>query len=672
MTVFEFNIDPDRNALIRRALAKRILRQREIEEEEASTEEDESFLGRPIARRKQSSSRQGSQGINDDAQQTNTTAISVTVTQPNGATTTASRAATAAAATPERHANGPKVRDDSEHLAEQDEMASVTGASKEGTPAASIGSPSGSTLGDGMKHKSRWKSEYLRATSETSQTDRGSSPAETTISDVAGEGAEGEEGKKATDGDDDKELVQPSDTEKSTASVVDHTAPDAAAFPSTMPRGADGGEGGANDKSDVAQPEVEEQAILARLDELRKEKTRLFQQFKNAIARKAAPAATAGTVATVAAPVQTQALPTTSLEGTATSNPDAMNTAIKDDTLACQLSRNEVEVSHPSEQKIDIGVQESRKKLEVEIPRDRHSPGAEVPPSLSSATSTASSVAPYSPINSHPSQLPSDGNFPSLSPSTTASTTSSSSPQLLSSGKSSGTKRPRSDSPPPLSSLSQEGGGNVGGTGGGAGSRRRPRHFDDRPPRGPAGGAGGGGSDPALRKPLPTYPGLPSKPQIRQPYPGGSNKYGDSGRDRGRGPYGSSISGGGANGSSSSLEGKHGLPRRPFLDENRNRGGGGAPSGSNAGSSGSGQHAGSGGVSRGTGVGGGSYARGGGGHNSLPDRPLLDYRPVLGGPTGRPLPFSRSMMQMPRPGGFLPGRPPTLMRPVWPRRGSRS
>ena len=44
MTVFEFQVDPDRNAIIRRALAKRIVRQREVEDEEASTEEDESFL----------------------------------------------------------------------------------------------------------------------------------------------------------------------------------------------------------------------------------------------------------------------------------------------------------------------------------------------------------------------------------------------------------------------------------------------------------------------------------------------------------------------------------------------------------------------------------------------------------------------------------------------------
>ncbi|KAG0019605.1 hypothetical protein BGZ81_009670 [Podila clonocystis] len=44
LQVFEFQIDPDRNTIIRRALAKRIVRQRELDEEEASTEEDESFL----------------------------------------------------------------------------------------------------------------------------------------------------------------------------------------------------------------------------------------------------------------------------------------------------------------------------------------------------------------------------------------------------------------------------------------------------------------------------------------------------------------------------------------------------------------------------------------------------------------------------------------------------
>jgi len=44
MTVFEFQVDPDRNAIIRRALAKRIVRQQEVDDEEASTEEDESFL----------------------------------------------------------------------------------------------------------------------------------------------------------------------------------------------------------------------------------------------------------------------------------------------------------------------------------------------------------------------------------------------------------------------------------------------------------------------------------------------------------------------------------------------------------------------------------------------------------------------------------------------------
>ncbi|KAF9964048.1 hypothetical protein BGZ70_007005 [Mortierella alpina] len=48
MTVFEIQVNPERNALIRRALAKRIVRQREVEEEEASTEEDESFLGSSI------------------------------------------------------------------------------------------------------------------------------------------------------------------------------------------------------------------------------------------------------------------------------------------------------------------------------------------------------------------------------------------------------------------------------------------------------------------------------------------------------------------------------------------------------------------------------------------------------------------------------------------------
>lgn len=49
MTVFELQVDPDRNAVIRRALAKRIVLQRELDEEEASTEEDESFLGNSIA-----------------------------------------------------------------------------------------------------------------------------------------------------------------------------------------------------------------------------------------------------------------------------------------------------------------------------------------------------------------------------------------------------------------------------------------------------------------------------------------------------------------------------------------------------------------------------------------------------------------------------------------------
>ncbi|KAF9920541.1 hypothetical protein FBU30_009614 [Linnemannia zychae] len=49
MSVFELQIDPERNAIIRRALAKRIVQQREEEEEEASTEEDESFLGNSIA-----------------------------------------------------------------------------------------------------------------------------------------------------------------------------------------------------------------------------------------------------------------------------------------------------------------------------------------------------------------------------------------------------------------------------------------------------------------------------------------------------------------------------------------------------------------------------------------------------------------------------------------------
>ncbi|KAF9555795.1 hypothetical protein BGW38_009221, partial [Lunasporangiospora selenospora] len=54
MTAFEIQVDPERNALLRRALAKRIARQRELDEEEASTEEDESFLGGtvPIAHRK--------------------------------------------------------------------------------------------------------------------------------------------------------------------------------------------------------------------------------------------------------------------------------------------------------------------------------------------------------------------------------------------------------------------------------------------------------------------------------------------------------------------------------------------------------------------------------------------------------------------------------------------
>ncbi|KAG9068476.1 hypothetical protein KI688_010746 [Linnemannia hyalina] len=49
MTAFELQVDPERNAIIRRALAKRIVQQREEEEEEASTEEDESFLGNSIA-----------------------------------------------------------------------------------------------------------------------------------------------------------------------------------------------------------------------------------------------------------------------------------------------------------------------------------------------------------------------------------------------------------------------------------------------------------------------------------------------------------------------------------------------------------------------------------------------------------------------------------------------
>lgn len=60
LQVFEFQIDPDRNAIIRRALAKRIVRQRELDEEEASTEEDESFLaGDSIAVRRSIASTPG-------------------------------------------------------------------------------------------------------------------------------------------------------------------------------------------------------------------------------------------------------------------------------------------------------------------------------------------------------------------------------------------------------------------------------------------------------------------------------------------------------------------------------------------------------------------------------------------------------------------------------------
>ncbi|KAG0252995.1 hypothetical protein DFQ27_007728 [Actinomortierella ambigua] len=665
MTVFEFNIEPNHNALIRRALAKKILRQREIEEEEASTEEDESFLGTPIARRKQTSGRQGSQGIHEDAEQTNTTAISVTVTQPNGATTTASRAAA------EKLAGRLKGGDENG----QDEVATSSSSITAAAAAATTRSPTPSghsSHGDGMKHKSRWKSEYLRATSESSQTDRGSSPIDPVADVVRGEGMDIDEGGKAGDGggsgggvDDDNETsVQqhPRQLQQKSSDASTTTALDGADAAGSLNIMSEGG-GGSTNESSTPQPDPVEQAILGRLDELRKEKTRLFQQFKEAIARKSAIAAAAAAAAVTSAVQGPPAMP---LEGTTTSNPDAMNTAIKDDPTARQLSRNEVEVSYPSDQKIDKSTQESRKKLEVEIPRDRHSPGAEVPPSLSSATSTASSATPYSPVHSHSSHLPSDRDrhYPSSSPTTTTSTTSSSSPLFISPGKG-GIKRPRSDSPPPLSTLSHEGPGGGGG-GSGPGPRRRPRHFDDRPPR--ASGTGGSGADAATRKPLPSYPGLPSKPQIRQPYPGGGGgggvggvgglggKYGEPGRDRG-----------------GNMEGKHALPRRPFVDENRGRGGAGGPSGANAGSSGPVNAGGGGPYARGAGgSGGGGGGGGGGGHNSLPDRPPIDYRPVLGGPQGRPLPFSRSMMQMPRPGGFLPGRPPTLMRPVWPRRGSRS
>ncbi|KAG0294368.1 hypothetical protein BGZ98_001802 [Dissophora globulifera] len=224
MTVFELQVDPERNAVIRRALAKRIVHQRELEDEEASTEEDESFLGNSITIARKGTSASPSESGSPTKKEHRPHLL-------------------------HNHNHGHRRHND------HDRSRTLSGDSTH------------------MNVKSRWKSEYLRVKS--------SSPCASSVSALS---------------EIIPDIAIPVITPTEAPQVVAITAVDgslSAVTPTTRaiendstPTPNPGSPLSTTSRAD--EPDLAEKDLLSKLEELRKEKSRLFSLFRAALEKSAA------------------------------------------------------------------------------------------------------------------------------------------------------------------------------------------------------------------------------------------------------------------------------------------------------------------------------------------------------------------------------------------------
>ncbi|GJJ69101.1 hypothetical protein EMPS_01447 [Entomortierella parvispora] len=268
MTVFEFQADPDRNAIIRRALAKRIVRQRELDEEEASTEEDESFLEN---------------------------SPKIVSTGAAARKASASRSATAS----------PSRKSQSHHHHHHHHHHRHKHHDHENSKGVVVVSP-GSGL---MNAKSRWKTEYLRQTSGSP------SDAVSVVEDseavpennLQANGKGDKHGAHSLIGVDAISVATATTTTETTAPVPtkqksQEREPSVVAGVAALEAAGD---------TTPAGPDPVELEILEKLDGLRKEKSRLFALFREALQKKEVATAAAAAAAASAAAAAVSTLPLT-------------------------------------------------------------------------------------------------------------------------------------------------------------------------------------------------------------------------------------------------------------------------------------------------------------------------------------------------------------------------
>ncbi|KAI9236065.1 MAG: hypothetical protein BYD32DRAFT_452746, partial [Podila humilis] len=371
LQVFEFQIDPDRNTIIRRALAKRIVRQRELDEEEASTEEDESFLA-------------------DDS-----IAVRRSITSTPGGT------------------ESPRKR-----------------------------TPEGQQQGK-MNAKSRWKTEYLR-TRSSSPSGSSTIATETVVADGStlpasearpnGDTLIAHEAKKDGSSDHTGSETNLMNMDKSKDKEPAPSAPETA--PSEDTKAASNDMGTAREPS----PDLVEQELLAKLEELKKEKSRLFALFRSTLQMKEMKEEGSSTASTSTSPAQQPSQPPLPAppppppppppippqmpaemraRESAKRGPDKETSKVEDHDKRNDPSRS-LPKRREGERVID------RSKLNLEIPR-KPSVSSSTTNSASSTSSTPTfgpSVASFSypqkmkpkrprsisPTQSHPSQPPSSNN----------------------------------------------------------------------------------------------------------------------------------------------------------------------------------------------------------------------------------------------------------------------
>ncbi|KAF9176759.1 hypothetical protein BGZ51_009710 [Haplosporangium sp. Z 767] len=603
MTLYELLIDPERNAVIRRALAKRIVRQREAEEEEASTEEDESFLGDSVtAARKGSSASYSAPG-------------------------------------------SPSMKDQCS-LNHNSHGRANTGAG--------LG-----IVGAGEGHfnaRSRWKSEYRRMIS--------TSPSGSFISTVSeimpeilpeilpeimlnGHGDTTKDTKDLAPVSSSRSpalLEVPSITteEVELPSMTDTGSASKPELKDTKPTMTLKEDEEKEEEDEEKEPDPVEQDILLKLEELRKEKSRLFARFRSALQKKEIPQSTIPEEDTSDQSSSSVAIPTPAPAPAPIASAETTETRVKGASTGDSKQENS---KRPPDQDHDRRVEPTRQNVrrrEHDRIIDRSKLNLEIPrkPSISSASSNSTSSTPTT----------------TFAPPASLSVVSSS-PSILRS------KRQRSISPSSADAITSS--GNRGSGAGSFGSSYSDASYTSKYARTDYMGSHSRNTSNSNSN------GLPEKPQVRYPYHhhpqhhhhhhasassslssaralGGDSFHGEDNyhRSKNNGPgssslmsSGSNMNGGGFYRQNGSL-GYHSQGPPParigFGDSGGGSRGGGSGGGGSGGNSG----------------GGGSGGRGG--YYGPSDGPPPHMS--LLGPLGRALPFSRNMMQMPHARGLMQGR----------------